>query len=175
MQNRLPLTIDPIRSAQQRLDFVGIYPAAKLTRLNEVVEKIKTDADCQLSFYYDEQRLPVVKIETTIVLELMCQRCFESFNLTVFCENKLSPVKNETQIANLPDYYDPAPINEFGEIDILSLVEDEIILALPLAPKHKEQECAVTEKDYVFGSLPQEDDKPNPFSILTRLKDKPKE
>ncbi|KES15010.1 hypothetical protein GASC598P17_002790, partial [Gilliamella apis SCGC AB-598-P17] len=49
MQNKLPLTIDPIKAAQKRLDYVGYYPAQSATR----IESPKSDIECHLSFDFD--------------------------------------------------------------------------------------------------------------------------
>ena len=62
--------------------------------------------------------------------------------------------------------------NEFGEIDLLAMVEDEIILALPVVPVHDSEHCEVSEADMVFGELPEEAQKPNPFAVLASLKRK---
>ncbi|MEA7178527.1 hypothetical protein ONK20_25335, partial [Salmonella enterica subsp. enterica serovar Montevideo] len=42
--------------------------------------------------------------------------------------------------------------------------EDEIILALPVVPVHDSEHCEVSEADMVFGELPDEAQKPNPFA-----------
>lgn len=172
MQNRLPLFIDPIKSAQQRLDYVGIYPAQSLARLaeSEAVSKIKSDVSCHVSFFYDEQKIVVIKVMANVELDLLCQRCFDPIDTIVEIDNKLSPVKNETQMMALPEYYEPVLLNEYGEIDLLGLVEDELILSLPLAPKHNAGECDVSKQKNVFGELPLEAEKPNPFAILASLK-----
>jgi uncharacterized protein len=48
-------------------------------------------------------------------------------------------------------------------MQVLDLVEDEILLALPYAPKHDEAECGT------HGTL-NELKKPSPFAILQGLK-----
>lgn len=175
MQNRLPLFIDPIKSAQQRLDYEGIYLKDKFTRLNDSVSQLNSDILCHLSFYYDERKIVVMKIKAELSLDLTCQRCFKDFTTTIDIENLISPVKNDSQVLALPEYYDPAIINEFGELDLISIIEDEIILALPLSPLHDSQDCEISEQNFVFGDLPEEDEKPNPFAVLTQFKIKDKE
>lgn len=172
MKNRLPLFIDPIKSAQQRLDYVGVYPADKFVRLMdaESVSKIKNDVSCHISFFHDERKIVVIKIKAEVTLDLLCQRCFEPIETTIEIQNQLSPVKNETQMKALPEYYDPAMLNEHGEVDLLGLVEDELILSLPLAPKHEREDCDVSKLKNVFGEIPVQEEKPNPFAILANLK-----
>lgn len=72
---------------------------------------------------------------------------------TTYC---FSPVRNDEQAEALPEAYEPIEVNEFGEIDLLALVEDEIILALPVVPVHDSEHCEVSDADMVFGELPEE-------------------
>ena len=41
---KLPLTVDPVKDAQRRLDYVGYYAVAQLERLAESVIKVLSDA-----------------------------------------------------------------------------------------------------------------------------------
>lgn len=173
MQNRLPLTIDPIKTAQKRLDYTGVYLAKNAQRLAESVENINSDIECTLSFEIDAQRLCSISIDASVSVTLVCQRCQKPFEITIHINNKFSPVKSDAQAEALPEHYEPAMQNEFGEVDILALVEDEIILSLPIAPVHDSKHCEVSEADFVFGEIPFEDEKPNPFAILASLKNKP--
>ncbi|WP_435338045.1 YceD family protein, partial [Acinetobacter sp. LH3_13] len=66
-----------------------------------------------------------------VTVSLECQRCWESFSYRYETEFVYSPVFNEDQVGNLPDAYEPALVDENGEIDLIQLVEDELIVALP--------------------------------------------
>lgn len=72
----------------------------------------------------------------------------------------------------MPEAYEPIDVDEFGEVDLLAMVEDEIILVLPIAPVHDSEHCEVSEVDIVFGKLPEEVEKPNLFAVLASLKRK---
>ncbi|CAA2930614.1 hypothetical protein ARSQ2_01747 [Arsenophonus endosymbiont of Bemisia tabaci Q2] len=50
------------------------------------------------------------------------------------------------------------------------MIEDEIILSLPVIPVHNSERCEVSDADMVFGELPNEAEKPNPFAVLASLK-----
>lgn len=172
MQNRLPLTIDPIKAAQKRLDYTGVYPSARFERLVSSIEALNNDVTCSLSFYFDAQRLCVIAIVAECELVLRCERCQNQFTKIIRVENKFSPVKNDVQAEALPEHYEPVLTNEFGEVDVLALVEDELILALPIVPVHDSTHCEVSEANWIFGEIPEEDEKPNPFAILASLKNK---
>ncbi len=75
------------------------------------------------------------------------------------------------QADNLPEIYEPIEVNEFGEVNLLDMIEDGFIIELPLVPMHSEEHCEVSVSEQVFGELPEElAKKPNPFAVLANLK-----
>lgn len=168
---KLPLTTDPVKDAQRRVDFDGYYSANQLERLAASVVKVLSDAQVTLSFFVDPQKLVVMKGKATVDVELDCQRCNEPFVQTLSCEFCYSPVANLDQADELPEIYEPIEFNEFGEIDLIGTIEDELIVSLPLVPMHSSEHCEVSVAEQVFGELPEElAKKPNPFAVLASLK-----
>ena len=161
---KLPLTLDPVRTAQKRLDYQGIYTPDQVERVAESVVSVDSDVECSMSFAIDGDA------KVTVTLE--CQRCGKPFTHQVYTTYCFSPVRSDEQAEALPEAYEPIEVNEFGEIDLLAMVEDEIILALPVVPVHDSEHCEVSEADMVFGELPEEAQKPNPFAVLASLKRK---
>lgn len=169
---KLPLTLDPVRTAQKRLDYAGIFPRDLALRVAESVVSVDSDIECEMSFAIDNQRLAVITGDARVSVTLACQRCGQSFLHQVHTTYCFSPVKNDEQAEALPEAYEPLEVNEFGEIDLLAMVEDEIIISLPVVPVHDSEHCEVSEADMVFGKLPEEAEKPNPFAVLANLKRK---
>ncbi len=170
---KLPLTTDPVKDAQRRLDYQGYYAADQLTRLAESVVKVLSDAQVTLSFFIDPQKLTVMKGKASVDVELECQRCGETFKQTLECEFTYSPVSNLDKIDELPEIQEPIEFNQFGEIDLIGTIEDELIVALPIVPMHSSEHCEVSVAEQVFGELPEElAKKPNPFAVLASLKKK---
>ncbi|PVX41386.1 uncharacterized protein C8D76_10282 [Pasteurella langaaensis DSM 22999] len=170
---KLPLTVDPVKDAQRRLDYDGYYAIDQLERLSASVVRVLSDAQVTLSFFIDPQKLVVMKGKAQVDVELECQRCGETFSQTLECEFAYSPVANLDKIDELPEIYEPIEFNEFGEIDLIGTVEDEFMLALPIVPMHSSEHCEVSAHEQVFGELPEElAKKPNPFAVLANLKQK---
>ena len=57
---KLPLTLDAVRTAQKRLDYVGFYSSEQVTRVAESVVSVDSDVAVSLSFNIDNQRLAAV-------------------------------------------------------------------------------------------------------------------
>ena len=167
---KLPLTIDAQRTAQKNLDYVGSYSPEQVTRIAESVVSVDSDVDNELSFKIDNQRLTVIEGHSTVDVTLECQRCRKDIKHHVYVSYCFSPVVNDEKAEALPESYEPVHVDEFGEIDLLGMIEDEIILSLPVVPVHDSEHCEVSEADMVFGELPPEAEKPNPFAVLASLK-----
>ena len=169
---KIPRTVDPGRAAQKRLDYDGIIQASLLKRLQDSVEGVKRDAQVSLSFGLDEQQLVVISGKANIEVDLECQRCNEVFAHECDVQFTYTPYKGEKTEEEAPEEYDLVDLNEYGEVDLIQLIEDEFILNLPQIPMHDEADCSVDSDNMVFGELPEEvvEEKPNPFDVLKSLK-----
>jgi len=167
---KLPLAVDAIRTAQKRLDYSGVYTPGQVTRLAASVVSVDSDVQTSLSFDIDNLRLAVINGQSDVTVTLECQRCGKTFEHQVHATYCFSPVRNDEQAEALPEAYEPLEVDEFGEVDLLAMIEDEIILSLPVVPVHESEHCEVSDADMVFGKLPAEVEKPNPFAVLASLK-----
>ncbi|HGF4890216.1 TPA: hypothetical protein ACF5BS_003013, partial [Escherichia coli] len=76
---KLPLTLDPVRTAQKRLDYQGIYTPDQVERVAESVVSVDSDVECSMSFAIDNQRLAVLNGDAKVTVTLECQRCGKPF------------------------------------------------------------------------------------------------
>jgi len=170
MQNlKLPITIDPFKSAQRNLVCEGYFELLELDRLRAVTEKCSGQMNVKIKFGVDEQGLIVISGAGSTTVALTCQRCNEFFEQTLTVNFTFSPAKNTEQADELPSYYDAIELDENGEVNLRELVESELLLAIPLIPKHELENCQASA-DSTWGKLPEELDKPNPFDVLKQLK-----
>ncbi len=169
---KLPVTVDPIRIAQQRLDFNVLVEAKRLCRIIEATSGMPSDAQVSLSFGVDVQGLVTIQGKVSLSVTLECQRCGETFEYPCNTEFRYSPVKNDSQVEDLPEAYEPIELDENGEIDPIAIIEDEVIVNLPLVALHAEEDCSVNPHDMTFGEIEPADEQPNPFAALSKLKRK---
>ncbi len=170
MQNlKLPITIEPNRSAQRRLECEGYFDVSGMNRLLAASESCSEQVHVSVKFDVDELGLIVLSGKGSATVSLTCQRCTELFSTELDIEFCYTPVKNSDADEELPSYYDAIELDENGEINLLELVEDELILSIPLIPRHELKDCQ-SPSDSVWGELPEELDKPNPFDVLKKLK-----
>ncbi len=169
---KIPRTVDPAKTAQKRLDFDGSIQISLLKRLAETTAGVKRDAEVSLSFGLDEQRLVVISGKANTQVDLECQRCNEVFTHECEVNFTYTPYFSEKSEEDAPEEYDLVDLNEYGEVDLIQLVEDEFILNLPQIAMHDDADCSVKSDNLVFGEIPADivDEKPNPFDVLKNLK-----
>ena len=166
---KLPITIDPFKSAQRRLECEGVFKLSEMDRLRSVCDTCSGQVKVNVKFNVDELGLFVLSGQASASVALTCQRCNEAFNEQLKVEFIFSPVKKPELAAELPSYYDAIELDENGEVNLRELVEDELLLAIPLIPRHQLEDCSAPA-DSVWGELPEELEKPNPFDVLKQLK-----
>ncbi|MDP7593437.1 MAG: 23S rRNA accumulation protein YceD [Litorilituus sp.] len=170
MQNlKLPITISPTRSAQRRLVCEGVFMLSEMTRLLAVSEKRSEHVQVSVKFDVDERGLTFLSGTASALVALTCQRCNELFDTELKVDFIFSPAKNEEAAEKIPSYYDVIELDENGEVNLRELVEEELILMIPLIPRHELKDCSA-DADTVWGELPEELEKPNPFDVLKQLK-----
>ncbi|GIC78979.1 23S rRNA accumulation protein YceD [Moritella marina ATCC 15381] len=169
---KLPVTVDPYRTAQQRLDFNTSVEARLLKRITDATAGEPSDAEVSISFSKDNQGLIVIQGSVSLTVNLECQRCGGIFTQACETEFRYSPVKNDSQVDDLPDAYEPIELDANGEINPISFIEDEVIINLPLVALHQEEDCSVNPNDMSFGEIEPADEQPNPFAALSELKRK---
>ncbi len=98
---------------------------------------------------------------------LTCQRSLQAFALPVVIEQRYGLVRREEDAAGLPADVEPLLLDEDGALRPRDLVEDELILALPLIP-------VAPGSTVVAHDWPPQDGPaapvPNPFAALLALK-----
>ncbi len=166
----LPRRLDPRKLAHQRAVFSGSIPAEGLPRLQEAVASIGS-VHADVEFAVADQGEKLMQGTVTSELELTCQRCLEPLSTQVQSEFALAIVWTEEDAKQLPAAYDPW-ITGDGEGDLYEILEEELLLSLPVVPFHP-GEC-VDEALFSSGELPDgtSEKKPNPFQVLQQLKGK---
>jgi uncharacterized protein len=172
---KIPVTLDVRKVAQHQTSYKGYVALAQLKRLTQSLTCTEGDVDVNIQTGIDERGLNFLKGEATVAGQVVCQRCNENMTLDLAAEFAYSPVKagyEDDEDNQLPEYYEPVQVNEFGEIALRDLIEDELILEVPLITMHDEQDCPAAGRDMSWGEIEEEvvEEKPNPFAVLKQLK-----
>ncbi|MEE9343349.1 MAG: YceD family protein [Gammaproteobacteria bacterium] len=165
MLDNLPGKVEPLSLAVAGRTFIGKLRLSEFARLPGLLEESTGHVDVRLVFEIDSRQLPVMRGSVSGKIALVCQRCMDqmSFDLDVSFLLALMTSANET--TELPEGYESLLIS--GESVALSdLIEDEIILSLPLISAHPDEEqcqAFVEHRNTTQKEI-------SPFAVLEKLK-----
>lgn len=168
-KNHLPLKVDPIRFAENAITLEGILLIKNLPRLCSTLDSDEGDIDLKLTFRKDEQKIPTIRINLSAFLPMKCQRCMESFKYEIIDDFVLGVVNSEEQADELPERLDPVFAKD-GELFLGDMIEEEILVRLPIVPMHDSKECIV--KFPLVSNVTEELEKTNPFKVIEILRSK---
>ncbi|MES2611452.1 MAG: YceD family protein [Pseudomonadota bacterium] len=110
----------------------------------------------------------VLKVRATFPME--CQRCLTPVDVPLEVDRAFRFVADEATAEALDDESDEDLLAMSREFDLHELIEDELLMALPVVPKHEECPSSVplasSDDDFEEANA----DKPNPFAALAGLK-----
>jgi uncharacterized protein len=166
MSPQCPQIVDPERLAEQHSDCQGTLSFDQCQRLVPLL--LTTAGEAQFAFHFarEPQGRLVVTCYVQAVLTLQCQRCSDPLALTVNAKQQLAVVKSLTEAELLPEHLEPLLIDE-DRVNLHELVEEELLLALPVVPRHELCQPLDFQKAAPNELEPA---RPNPFGILATLK-----
>lgn len=162
------MVIDSLKFAADGDCVAGGLAIARLPRLAEMLASHAGVLDCRLAGCRERvngtERLGL-RLQITGRLGLLCQRCLTEVGFDCAIDSRLllvAPGEVWPDDEMEADDYDAIEVDR--ELSVLTLVEDEILLALPLVPRHAD--CGASWQ----AAVAEEEDGPSPFGVLAGLK-----
>jgi uncharacterized protein len=163
---KLPKSVNPVQLAGQNDQIQGHLSLAQFERLGPLLQENTGTVDFSLHFMQDASQRAVVSGTVSAQLKLQCRRCLQPFSYQLEATVSLAVVENDQAAEELPEFYDPLLVVD-GEVTLESLIEDELLLNLPVMPGHSEGECPVAiPSSWVDNEL---DEHKTPFTVLKKL------
>jgi uncharacterized protein len=164
-----PILIDPLKHAYEGRKQSGEMTVAEL---DERVLSYLTDNDGKVSYtltgFVDPVRRPSLHIELSAAVSVSCGRCLQPMQVNVVADSVITLFTSEEKLeAAVEEDEELDAIIAEPEFDVMALIEDEIIMGLPLSPLH--DDCGTEHLERAKA------DKPNPFAVLAALKSRKSE
>jgi uncharacterized protein len=143
----------------------GTLPISELERLHDLLVEVVGEVSFRLQGFKGERGEAMLQLEISGVLPLACQRCLDAVPCDLDVDSLLELVPEGAELSEdelEDDTRDFLPVER--ELDVAELVEDEILLALPVAPRH--EKCGLPGAADAGERI-------NPFAALSGLKGKP--
>jgi len=129
--------IDGLQFARAALERRGVVGIERLPRLAQL--QCSTEG---LEYHLRGGRTgngkSCLRLSVVGSLELPCQRCLDPIRIPIAIDAELQLAQNAREISEADDEIDRVLASR--HMDVASLVEDEVVLALPMAPRH--EDCA---------------------------------
>ena len=172
MSERLPNTVQYHELVERRSTVRGMVRVAELARLAAAAMSGDQQLAVELSFDR-EGRTDIVRGTIRGEVLLQCQRCLGGMSVPVDIELALALLHSEAEVAGLTADLEPAIVPSHT-ISLHDLVEDEVLLVLPIVALHDGDDCAIDVAQIEDEALPDEQQtaRPNPFAVLAGLKGK---
>ena len=169
----LPKRLDAQKMIDNEQVLTGSVDGSGLKRIADVVESIIAPVDYRFSFGRDVEGIKIIDGTCSTKVIMICERCLNHVELDTLGEFQLGLAFSDEEAKHLPKRYEPALMDQNGNIDPWELLEDELLLALPMFANHADGECAFKQPE---AEVEQVDEvaskKENPFDVLKQLKSK---
>jgi len=134
MSREYPDWISPERAAEGKRVFSGTVPLSRMKRLVPLLVTADGNATFVAAFRRDIDRRVIVDLQVEAALPLVCQASLEVYDEQVKRRCDLAVIERDSEQDELPDNYEPVK-TENGQLAIVSLVEEELLLGLPQIPR----------------------------------------
>ena len=153
--------------AARRATLAGVVDPTSMPRLLEVVAAGPGAISYRVEFDRNASRRPKIVGRVEGMLPLTCQRCLERFDWCFDTRFETLAVGSEREETRGMD----AVVCTGGRVELESIVEDELLLALPNAPVHPRGSCEAPPMRTARERPPSR--RVNPFSALDALRPRP--
>lgn len=138
----LPQHVDPYDCLRRRAVFEGVLTSAELPRLAPLLSAVSDNIVFRIAFDSDDGRRCVIDCSVTADLPLICQHCGQEMKFPIKSHSMLVIVKTDQQANELGEAYDPLLLMDEGTILLRDMIEDELLLAIPMVPRHINEDCS---------------------------------
>ncbi len=156
--------IDSMDFARNGSEMSGIVRVEELPRLLEISGDSEGIMSYSIRGGVDKYGVPMLDITIDGSCQLVCQRCLGVMNHVVQINSRLF-LRSQVELDVLEDEGEEFDsILAEAQLDVPNLLEEEILLSLPIAPKHELDLCKGSEggDELVNGN--------NPFAALAKFK-----
>ena len=157
--------LHPDRIATKPLELKGTFRPAELERLEDTVANHDGELRYRITATLDPHRRKVVSCIIEGFVFLTCQSSLEAFRHEVAISDRLVLVDDESQLPAVEEESDEEDYLVADEpLDIRDLVEDAVLLSLPMVPRKPGLELGQGALGDPAAA------KPSPFAALAELK-----
>jgi uncharacterized protein len=160
--------IDSLDFARKGLELRGELGMAEMPRLQDMLAAPEGKVGYVLRGVQGKNGESLLELALEGNCQLRCQRCLQAMPYAIDTVSFLMPVPESELEGSLAEAGEPEEdevdrITADVHLDVLALIEDEILLGLPLSPRHEFGVCEAAVDNAPAGEQ-------HPFAVLRGLK-----
>lgn len=136
-----PIEVDPRRFCKDAKSWEVQSDVSAFPRL--ALEFTQGELFCRVTGRADALGSLSLKVTIQGQVEMTCQRCLGGMQHTVEIDRTVYLARTEVEMERLDEMPDSDAILVGESLNLVELVEDEVLLGLPLAAMHEEGQCSV--------------------------------
>lgn len=161
------VAINSLEFALTAQSLQGEIPLDQLSRLHDVLMSREGSIRYHLRGGKSTLGKPMLSCAIEGDLALCCQRCLSRMDYHVDTQSVLEIVISEPELTADDDDVWSDKILASEQLDVVAVIEEELLLSLPIAPMHDTPACHAPREN---AGLPREK---SPFAALSAIKTKP--
>lgn len=138
----LPKYIDIYTLAKENATLEGEIKLKNLPRVLSYLYDANGEISTAMHFCFDKAHRPCVQGKLKTVLHVQCQRCLQTMDMPMDIQLNLVGVSSDAEAKKLMKVKEPLMLKQ-QPLELTELIEEEIILAMPIIPKHKSAKCSL--------------------------------
>ena len=157
--------IDSLDFARNGSEISGVMPVTEMPRLLDALENSQGILSYTVRGGLDSRGDPLLEVSVAGQCQLRCQRCLNSMDYPVRLDVRLM-LRDQAGLDALGNDEDECDsILAEAQLDVLNLLEEEILLSLPIAPRHEDSGvCQAADGKNGLREVK------NPFAVLAKFK-----
>lgn len=166
-----PAALDMPALCRHGAELDGQLPLARMERLSQA---LAAATDGTAGWSAQASLVPVtggdpemwLALQARAEVPLQCQRCLQPLTESLAVDRRFRFVRSEEEAAELDEESEDDVLALPPRLDLLALLEDELILALPIVPRHEVCPQPLPQP----AEEPEEEAAPHPFAALAALR-----
>jgi uncharacterized protein len=140
------IVIDTVKFARNGQEMIHSFSVEDLQRVKDIVGDVGEEIEAKLEGGVLKTGKPFIDLSIKADLPLTCQRCLELMNFELNSSTRFIIAFGKSELTDLSDEPDDVEFLIAEEdTDVVAMVEDELLLRLPMAAKHEDGKCREPE------------------------------
>ena len=140
------IVIDTVKFARNGQEMIQSFSVEDLQRVKDIVGDVGEEIEAKLEGGVLKTGKPFIDLSIKADLPLTCQRCLELMNFELNSSTRFIIAFGKSELTDLSDEPDDVEFLIAEEdADVVAMVEEELLLRLPMAAKHEDGKCREPE------------------------------